>query len=224
MKKELGRPTEEHSREAVVHGRYLLAPAAVAGPRPLLVGFHGYAEGAESQLARLAAIPGSEGWHLAAVQGLHAFYNRRSGEVVASWMTRQNRELAIADNLRFVGGVLEELQARCSTSTLVLAGFSQGVAMAYRAAAFCGLPAAALVVLAADVPPDVAAGARPLPPVLLARGFEDYGYSAEKMGEDVATLHSLHVDVETFTFDGGHEWSPAFAAKVGEWLAPLLAG
>jgi len=35
------------------HGRYLVEVPAGGGPWPLLVGFHGYAEAAEDQLARL---------------------------------------------------------------------------------------------------------------------------------------------------------------------------
>ena len=44
---------------ATVHGRYLAIPPASSGPAPLLVGFHGYAEDAETQLERLRAIPES---------------------------------------------------------------------------------------------------------------------------------------------------------------------
>ena len=44
---------------------------------------------------------------LVSVQGLHRFYQRRTNEVIASWMTRQDRELAIADNLAYVEGVID---------------------------------------------------------------------------------------------------------------------
>ena len=63
------------------------------------MGFHGYAEGADIQLERLQAIPGSGRWLLVSIQGLHRFYQSRTRDVVASWMTRQDRELAMADNL-----------------------------------------------------------------------------------------------------------------------------
>ena len=91
------------------HGRYLVEPPASGVAAPLLFGFHGYAEGAEAQLERMRAIPGSDRWRLVAIQALHRFYQRRDNQVVASWMTRQDRELAIADNLAYVAGVMREV-------------------------------------------------------------------------------------------------------------------
>src|SRR5688572_30197029 len=96
---------------ATVHGRVLIE-ARGGGRRgaPLLVGFHGYAENAERHLAEITAIPGTESWVLAAVQGLHPFYNTKTGEVVASWMTKQDRELAIADNVAYVRALVERVR------------------------------------------------------------------------------------------------------------------
>jgi len=98
------------------------------------VGFHGYAQNAETFLESLVAIPGAETWRVASVQGLHPFYSRGS-HVVAGWMTRQDREHAIADNIAYVDAVLDDMAAAFGApEKLVFAGFSQGVAMAYRAA------------------------------------------------------------------------------------------
>src|SRR4029077_10113123 len=114
---------------------YLVEPPASPGPAPVLVGFHGYAEGAETQLARLRAIPGAERWLIVSIQGMHRFYQRRTNEVIASWMTRQDRVAAIADNLTYVAGVMNAVTREWPDATrLVFAGFSQGVAMTFRAA------------------------------------------------------------------------------------------
>ncbi|HEX4954185.1 MAG TPA: phospholipase [Thermoanaerobaculia bacterium] len=210
----------ERSVAVTTHGRYLVRRPEGPGPFPLLVGFHGYAERAEDMLARLASLPGSEGRVLVAVQGLHAFYRVKTGEVVASWMTKQNRELAIADNVAYVARVVAEVRAEVpATSGLVFAGFSQGVAMAFRAAAFAGCGATGVIALAADVPPDVAErGLGALPPVLLARGESDPGYPPHQLEKDLATLRDGGVTVEGVEFAGGHEWNPAFSARAGEWL------
>src|SRR6185369_10785299 len=128
------------------HGRYLLLPASTPAPAGLLVGFHGYAEGAESQLERLRAIPGADRWTLVAIQGLHRFYQRRTNEVVASWMTRQDRDLAIADNLDYVSTVVDAVSDEWPGSgPLVFTGFSQGVAMTFRAATASPRTVAAVV-------------------------------------------------------------------------------
>src|SRR5471032_2470151 len=136
----------ERAIAADTHGRYLVEPPAVSGPAPILVGFHGYAEAAETQLDRLRAIPGADRWLLVSIQGLHRFYQRRANDVVASWMTRQDRELAIADNLAYVARVVEAVADEWAhTPRLVFAGFSQGVAMAFRAAAASARPVAGVI-------------------------------------------------------------------------------
>jgi predicted esterase len=203
---------------ARTHGRYLVQVPGGPGPWPLIVGFHGYAQNAERHMWSLRQIPGHERWLLVAVQALHPFYHREQ-IVVASWMTRQDRELAIAENVEYVGSVIEQVRREHSTqSPLVFAGFSQGVGMAYRAAAH--FRAQALIALAGDVPPDVAASTQVLlPPVLIGRGTRDESYSADTHQADVATLQRLGVAVESCIFEGAHEWTPTFYAAAGRVLA-----
>jgi predicted esterase len=199
--------------EARVHGRYLVHTPATAGPWPALFSFHGYGEDASTNMAVLKRIPQASGWLLVAVQALHPFYTKNE-RIVASWMTRQDRELAITDNVRYVAGVVEAVSHEFGRkSPIVFAGFSQGVAMAYRAAA--SVPAAGVIALAGDVPPDVT---QPLPEVLIGRGTADSWYTGEKMAADVARLKRLARGVETCVFEGGHEWTDAFAAAVGAFL------
>jgi poly(3-hydroxybutyrate) depolymerase len=205
--------------EARAHGRYLVRPLRTEGPWPVLIGFHGYAETADVHLQALSGIPGIDGWLVAAVQGLHPFYTRDQ-RIVANWMTSQDRELAIADNIAYVSGVLDRIRAEFPVKDpVVFAGFSQGGAMAYRAAAQLG--AAAVVVLAADVPPDVAGAHSGLRRVLMGRGTRDEWYTAEKHAADVAVLARTSAVVESCIFDGGHEWSAAFYAAAGRVLAEL---
>src|SRR5687768_16566470 len=117
-----------------IHGRYLVRTPRVDGPWPRLIGFHGYRENAARHMEALESIPGTEGWLLVAVQGLHRFY-ARSGDVVASWMTSEDRELAIADNIYYIRNVADAVHAEFPTGeTLAFACFSQGTAMAFRAA------------------------------------------------------------------------------------------
>jgi predicted esterase len=204
---------------ATIHGRYLVDASAGEGA-PLLVGCHGYGENADRHLEKLQQIPGADGWLLCAVQGLHRFYNTRTGDVLASWMTSQDRDLAIADNLRYVAAVVAEVRDRhrCADRTVV-AGFSQGAAMAYRAASGSLGRCDGLIVLAGDVPPDVAASKpESFPPVLVGRGTGDEWYTEEKMGQDLAALAELGADVTACVFDGGHDWTPEFYAAAGELL------
>lgn len=204
---------------ATVHGRYLLdTPAQVEGA-PLLVGFHGYGENAERHLEELRRIPGASRCVLCAVQALHPFYNR-TGEVIACWMTRLDREQAIEDNIRYVAGVVESVKRELPVSErLVYLGFSQGAAMAYRAAAGAGHPCQGLIVLGGDVPPELEQqDLSGFPPVLLGRGSSEEWYDAAKMEHDVELLRAKGVDVRPVIFQGGHEWTDEFRAAAGELL------
>jgi dienelactone hydrolase len=193
-----------------VHGRYLYEDR---GAERLLVGFHGYAEAADVNFAELQKLPGIERWSVVSIQALHPFYTR-TGEVVANWMTKLDRELAIADNLGYVSNVLAQLP---SPRQLVFAGFSQGATMAARAAA--AIPCASLILLGGDVPPEVKNDAARLPPsVLVARGARDDWYTVEKFDADVAFLEP-RTRVTRLVFDGGHEWTDAFRAVAGEFLS-----
>jgi predicted esterase len=203
-----------------VHGHYLLEmPPEPAG---CLVGFHGYGETAERNLAELRRIPGAAGWALCAVQALHPFYNRQ-GEVIASWMTRFNREQAIADNIGYVANVVAELGRELpQPSCLVYLGFSQGAAMAYRAAAASAHPCRGIVVLGGDVPPEIAdLDLTGFPPVLLGRGSSEEWYDAAKMEHDVELLRAKGVDVQPLIFSGGHEWTDEFRAAAGRFLLDI---
>ncbi len=211
---------------ARVHGTVLLRPAEGGSGAPLVVGFHGYGETAERHLGELERLPGAERWALCAVQGLHVFYTR-SGEVVASWMTRYRRERAIADNLAWVAAAVERARRETAAGErLAFAGFSQGVAMAYRAAADClarGIPCHALVALAGDVPPEL--GERDLagfPPVLIGRGSREEWYGERKLAADLELLGEKGIAARVAAFEGGHEWTDAFRGAAAEFLHRAL--
>jgi predicted esterase len=199
----------ERTIAAGTHGRYLIEPPAWSGPAPILVGFHGYGEGAGTQLDRMRRIPGAERWLLVSIQGLHRFYQRRANEVVASWMTRQDRELEMADNLAYVASVIDAVHRECpGAPRMVFAGFSQGVAMTFRAAAAASRQVDGVIVVGGDVPPELDAGLiGRTRQALVCRGSRDEWYTAAIFEKDVRRLRDADVNVRPLEFDGGHEWS-----------------
>ncbi len=213
-----------HTIAVTTHGHYLEEPAEGGSPPAgLLMGFHGYGENAATHLAVLGRIPGAKRWTRCALQGLHLFYRQSTGEVVSSWMTRFEREQTIRDNVAYAGAVLSQLKSQQAAPTpRVLAGFSQGVAMVYRTAAFAGHSVDGLIVLAGDVPPDLEdADLARLPPILLGQGEGDKWYNTAKLDADLARLKAAGVSVEVCRFAGGHEWADPFLEVVGEFLGKL---
>jgi len=208
---------------AQVHGRYVVRPAPAGGGALWLVGFHGQAETAASFMESLERIPRGDAWLLASVQGLNRHYTRRNQEGVASWMTSEDRELAIADNVAWVDSVLDRLEQEFGAPrAIVVAGFSQGVAMAYRTALLGRRACAAILTCGGDVPPELLPGApRPWPIVLAATGDADAWYTPGRLGADLGALRALGADAREVVFGGGHEWASAFTEAAGEVLREI---
>ena len=212
-----------HTRtiRTAIHGRYLIDIPEHS--RATLIGFHGYKEQAAIQMDVLRRIIGERPIGLISIQGLHRFYARGS-DVVASWMTKEDREHAIADNIDYVGKVLTAVADESGiTRPMIYAGFSQGVAMAYRAAAFVPRPCDGLIALAADLPPDVVPVAASLPRILIGRGSAEEWYTGEKSSKDLEVLRAAGVAAEEHVFEGGHEWTPRFVDRAAAFIDELLA-
>lgn len=220
--------SSEYSFEPIaarVHGRLYRRSSSQEGSDLLLIGFHGYGESAEALMRELDRLPGASGWSLACVQALHRFYNRRTGDVVAGWMTRQDRLIAIADNLSYVSSAVERLMRDKEPGTpIVYVGFSQGTAMAYRAALGVDHPCQGVIALAGDVPPELAeADLGGFPPVLIGLGDKDEWYDETKLVQDLELLSAQQVPCEAVRYSGGHEWTDEFRAEVSRWLQRIAA-
>src|SRR6185436_10831731 len=122
----------------VTTGRILIEDPAGSGSRGLLIGCHGYGQNATDMLDEMRRIPGADQWTLVSVQALNRFYTRNDQSVVASWMTREDREQAIADNIEYLNRVVsrlsEDTEIAAGQRSVVYLGFSQGASMAARAA------------------------------------------------------------------------------------------
>ena len=210
----------ERSIAAATHGRYLVSAPPVEDAVPLLVGFHGYAEAAEAQIERLQGIPGAGRWLVVSIQGLNRFYQRRTNEVIAGWMTRQDRELAIADNIRYVAEVVDAAaREHAVRGGIVYAGFSQGVSMAFRAAAASTRPVAGVIAVGGDVPPEISqTSLARLGAALLCRGSRDEWYTVAAFQKDADRLRTAGVSLRSLEYTGGHEWLPAVQEAAAAFL------
>jgi predicted esterase len=205
----------------LTHGRVLVREARAAARKGIIVGFHGYLENARIQMERLELIPGALEWTLVSVQALHRFYRGRTEDVVASWMTREDRETAIADNLAYVRAALDEVPRDRSTR-VVFTGFSQGVAMAFRAAVAAVEECSAIAAIGGDVPPELVADSSfRFPAVLFARGGRDEWLTEAKFDRDVSALSARGTALTSLVYDGAHEWNAEVSAAVGAFLKSI---
>jgi predicted esterase len=121
--------------------------------------------------------------------------------------------------MTYVGAVIDELSRERQVACVAFAGFSQGVAMAFRAAANSKRRVAGVVALGGDIPPEL--DGRELGNVraaLLGRGRADEWYGASTLATDVERLRAAGVRVEVLEFDAGHDWTGDFSQAAGRFL------
>ncbi len=188
----------------------------------MLVGFHGYAESPETQLERLSAIPGADRWLRVSIQALHRFYQRRTTDIVASWMTRQHRELAIADNITFVGRVVDAVAREwpCARRPLSCMPASRRASRWRFARQSRRIEAdrRSLIAVGGDVPPELdAASLARVRTALVCRGARDLLYAKDTHENDLRRLNACGPSTSGFPieFDGGHEWASAWCPRRG---------
>lgn len=185
--------------------------------RDLWIVCHGYGQLAAKFLEPF--VPLAAPWRrIVAPEGLSRFYLDRSrvgvnpqAGVGATWMTREDREHEIEDQVSYLDALLDRLQPEAIPSgvRLRVLGFSQGVATVARWLARGRRVRPDEVILwAGSVPPDVdlsllanrLAGAS----VVFAVGTRDELASWAGADVEVGRFTAAGIGARLVTFDGGH--------------------
>ena len=212
-------PFEIRHIQTSVQGRYLVQKAPGSSPCPMVIGFHGYGENAEVHLDRMQHLKGGENWYCVSIQALHPFYLGK-GKMGANWLTSQDRDFRIKENVEYINKVISNIKKDYLVNdSLVFSGFSQGTAMACRAAVLGDFPAIGVMILGGDIPPEFNHGdLRRIPQILMGRGKEDTLYSNEIWQRDLARIKKAGIPSYICTFAGGHIWSEAYSEAAGKFL------
>ena len=211
---------QEYTLKTSVSGRYLLQLPLHAGTASLLVGFHGYGQTAEDELALLGAIPGSGGWLCCSIEALHPVYTP-TGEPGSSWMTSRQREQRIAENVHYIDAVIKRVRESCQVNdTLCFHGFSQGSGMACRAALLGFHRASGLMLLGGDLPPELSVPGG-VGKVHLARGNGDRLYTQEQFDHDRARISEAGIPFVSTLFTGDHGANEEYFKAAGDFLVQL---
>ena len=168
---------------------------------------HGYAQLADEFLESFRSLE-REGLLLIAPEGLHRFYARGSSEkVVASWMTKVDREDDIRDYVSFLDktaeAVLKEIAAPVKVSVL---GFSQGAATVSRWAAMGKTKIDELILFCGFFPPDLPPNGLPENISLtVVTASDDKFISPEQEQQQLAAMQALSPGFRHLRFEGKHE-------------------
>lgn len=116
---------------------------------------HGYGQLARYFLRKFEGL--EEGRLIIAPEGLSRFYlDEGHTRVGASWMTREDREREIRDQISYLDLLADELRSANPTlSSMNVLGFSQGVATACRWATLGRSAISRLVIWGGTLPPDL---------------------------------------------------------------------
>jgi predicted esterase len=186
---------------------------------------HGYGELAAAFAAQFAPV--DDGTRLiVAPEGLSRFYHPTpapgpatpattttparpasptAGAVGASWMTREDRESEIADQVVYLDAVHDAIFARVPRDSvrLTVLGFSQGVATVSRWLTRSRVPVDRLVCWAGVIPDEALARLRGVPLTMVA-GSRDVFAPPERVAEVEAQLAAANLAFRQLTFTGGH--------------------
>lgn len=114
---------------------------------------HGYAQLASDFIKTFEPIM-NDNRAIIAPEGLHRFYRKGFyGDVVASWMTKEDRLNDIEDYTTYLNQVVEQFST--GDQTIHVLGFSQGVATACRWIAKSNVHVGSMVLWAGTFPTDI---------------------------------------------------------------------
>ena len=195
--------------------------------RELWIVCHGYGQLAARFLEQF--VPLATPWRrVVAPEGLSRFYLERSrvgvnteAGVGATWMTREDREHEIVDQIGYLDALLDHLLPATPASSVRLSvlGFSQGVATVSRWLARGRRVRADQVILwAGSFPSDVdvaqLAGRLVGAPVIFAVGTRDELASWAGADVEVGRFSAAGIAARLVTFDGGHRLDTATLAAL----------
>lgn len=179
-----------------------------ANARAIWIVLHGYGQLARYFLRKFEGL--EQGLLIAAPEGLSRFYTEEGHtRVGATWMTREDREHEIADQVTYLDALATELLRTTGEVPLNVLGFSQGVATACRWSLSGNTTIHRLVLWAGGLPPE------PDPPQLqaawskldlhLVLGTQDQYAGDGDLQAQSARLRMANVPHQVHRFQGGHE-------------------
>ncbi|MEO8589085.1 MAG: hypothetical protein ABI432_06945 [Flavobacteriales bacterium] len=191
---------------------------AAASAREIWIVLHGY-----GQLARyfLSAFEGfAEDRFIIAPEGLSRFYTDDTfTRVGSSWMTREDRDEEIGDQIAYLDELVRTVRRSCPTAATVhVLGFSQGVATASRWAYLGSTAMVHLVLWGGSMPPELEADAlRKRWSAMrfdLVHGADDKVVGEDKLLQNEAKFRAVGLRWETHRFPGGHELDTVILGRI----------
>ena len=185
--------------------------------RAIWIVLHGYGHLARYFLTKFEGL--EEGVAIVAPEALNRFYlDEAHNRVGATWMTREDRENEITDQLGYLDALVKELRGERTDVPIHVLGFSQGVATACRWSLLGKTKMDRLVLWAGSLPPEPTfaelrtAWAHLTVEVVL--GSEDPFSGEKELQATTARLEAAGVQYRLHRFTGGHALEPVLLGRL----------
>ena len=178
--------------------------------KEILIALHGYGQLSEFFMLKLQPLFTDDRLVVVPEATNYSYLKGYTGRVGANWMTSYEREVAIANNHRFLNAVFENLLFKFkNVPKITVLGFSQGAATASRWVSQLKIPIDRLILWSGGFAHDLA-----LEPfgeqvnhaeVIMVWGTRDEMLTPEAFQKQDELIEKLPVKVKKVQFDGGHE-------------------
>lgn len=198
----------EHHISTTRTARYFTLGEPLVSVREVWIVLHGYGQSAEHFLRAFRSLD-DESRVIVAPEALSRYYREgMKDHVVASWMTRADRENEIADYIEYIDRVVSRVFESIERKSvkLVVLGFSQGAATASRWAAGGAFDVDFVFLWGGHVPPDLdlAADGAQLRNLHLVLGTSDEYRDTAAIDVERKRLDDAGVAFSTIEYDGTH--------------------
>lgn len=204
----------EHSLVVQRHARWFERGDLDA--RELWLLLHGYGQLARDFLEQCGALARPERL-LVAPEALSRFYLRSGrGAVGATWMTREARAEEIDDYVGYLDALVATFRARRAEREVVVLGFSQGVATAWRWSLRARSAPRRLIALCGGIPPEVELDSERVRRlhITLCTGELDESHPPTSAELDERRLVAAGASCEHLRFPGGHTVEASVLAQL----------
>lgn len=198
---------------------YFLSNEPTYEEQELWLVLHGYGQLAEFFVRKFKTFFSPERVFVAPEGTNYNYLEGFQGRVGANWMTKHERETAIANNHRFLDRLVESfLEKYPSPPAVHVLGFSQGAATATRWASHWKGKIDTLVLWAGGFALDMdlaeAREAFSETKLVVALGDQDELITSENIQKQDLLISSLGKEVHRLSYPGGHELEPKLIEKI----------
>lgn len=210
MKKSLQFPYE---------AQYSISHEPSGKEKELWLVFHGYGQLAEFFIRKFLPFDSDDRLFVAPEGTNYSYIKEFQGRVGANWMTKHEREIAIANNHRFLDLLMEEILNRFEIPPKIhVLGFSQGAATCTRWASQWSGQLDSLVLwaggFATDLSLDIGRQKFENTQVLLVFGNHDELIREDQVKQQEELIKGLCKPLVILKFEGGHELEAGLLGKI----------